>query len=165
MTWRPMRRNSATENSLAGSAMSIMWWGTPVPLQEVRLRGADVHAPIDLHRVDRDDLGAKSLGQPGRPRRSCRPQLGPAGPEPGSDPLSPPGGAALEATTSTSKKDPDGCPPSTWTNLLVRVRVVATFASRFDGPSLSTSTLRPPSPDCADARSGPGSRRVGRNAP
>ena len=34
----------------------------PRPEIAVRLGGADVHAAIDLHRVDGDDLGAESLG-------------------------------------------------------------------------------------------------------
>jgi hypothetical protein len=32
-------------------------------IQHRRLGRADVHAPIHLHRVDRDDLGAEVLGE------------------------------------------------------------------------------------------------------
>ena len=46
----------ATDQSSHGSATSTRWCATRGPLGRRRLRGADVHAPVDLHRVDRHDL-------------------------------------------------------------------------------------------------------------
>ncbi len=39
-----------------------MMWDAPA-LQHRRLGGSDVHAPVDLHRVDGDDLSLEMLGQ------------------------------------------------------------------------------------------------------
>ncbi len=70
----PRPWNRATDQSSEGSATSMRWCGTAASLGRRRLRGADVHAPVDLHRVDGDDLdvaqcAGRLQSERGLPRR------------------------------------------------------------------------------------------------
>ena len=49
--------------------MSSTWCGTPVPLGRGELGGADVHAPVELHRVGVDHLAAQGVRQGEAQRR------------------------------------------------------------------------------------------------
>ena len=49
---RPPPGTGATVNSSAGSTRSSRWWGTSARGRGGRLGRADVHAPVDGHRVD-----------------------------------------------------------------------------------------------------------------
>ena len=54
------------------------------PLGRAELRGADVHAAVELHRVGVDDLAAEPLGQRDARARTCRWRSGRPRPAPGS---------------------------------------------------------------------------------
>ena len=64
---RAARWYPATDASSVTSSTSSRWCGTPAPLVERELGGADVHAAVELHGVGVDDLGRR-----GRRARSAR---------------------------------------------------------------------------------------------
>ena len=106
------------------------------------LGGADVHAPVDPHAVNRDDLGAKASRQRHGDRAfSCGRRS-----EEGGDrrQIAVPTRWLGEARSMCASKNvPERWDPGTWTTLLVRVRAVIIVGSLRDGPSLSTSTVEP----------------------
>ena len=101
----PRAWNSVTVNSSSGSTRSSRWCGTAARAVGVGLGGADVHAAVDAHGVDGDDLG---VAPPTR-QRECRGRLARRGhARPGRLRVkrSPPGcarGAAGRAVTSSSR--------------------------------------------------------------
>ena len=72
---RGARRRPAcarTDHSSAGSATSTRWCGTAARSAARRLGGADVHAAVHLHRVERDDLDvARTRARPRAPAPTC----------------------------------------------------------------------------------------------
>ena len=54
---------SATLAGSVTSHRSSTWCGTPSPLGRGQLGGADVHAPVELHRVGVDHLAVERVGQ------------------------------------------------------------------------------------------------------
>ena len=70
---RSRRHGSAPPNRRrSGSMMSIRWCGTRARAARVGLRGADVHAAIDLRRIDADDFDGKALRERHRERALAR---------------------------------------------------------------------------------------------
>ena len=107
-----------------------------------RLGGTDIHAPVDLHRVDRDDMSAQVFSQAkgqvafsgcGRseerqyPAQSKVPRRW--------------WGAAVSIVAA--RNVPGGWWPATWTTLFPRLRAVTTSGSLREGPSTRTSTTLP----------------------
>src|SRR6266545_3114024 len=134
----------------------------PRSLRRSRLGRSELHPPIHEHRVHGDDLGPQPLGEGhsglalarcGRSDEreegsSARHQLAAAGTrgEPAAaDPVarttSPARWCGCAATMRTSRNDPGGMVPATWTTLLVRVRP---WTPPFrPTPSTRTSNVRP----------------------
>ena len=71
-------RKRAAEYASVGSTMSIRWCGTARARRRVGLRGADVHAAVDLRRVDADDLDRRSARRAPARARSCPTRSGPS---------------------------------------------------------------------------------------
>ncbi len=141
--------------------------GHPGTVVDGRLRSADVHPPVHLHRVDGHDLDAGMA----RGERHRHVALARRGRAQHHEPVVHPArtgmrrrcdGSATSSTnrpirwcgaadvTSTSAYEPtrSGCADGKWTSLFCRVRPEVTDGSFLLGPSTMTSSMRPTRARC-----------------